>query len=79
MRENTLITIIVAAVAFGLGWLAGAEYQRRHSDNIFRIEGQDWRWEFHQPKDGRASFQRDINEKLLVNQNREEKSDWRNK
>lgn len=80
MRENTLITIIVACVAFAAGWFAGAEYQRRNSENTFRIQGTDWHWEFQHPKDGRSSFyRRGLNEELLGDSESQTKSDWRDK
>ncbi len=79
MRENTLITIVVAAVAFAAGWFAGMEYQRKNSQNVFRIQGQDWYWEFNHPKDGRSSFHRGINDKLLVDPKSQANSDWRDK
>jgi hypothetical protein len=64
---------------FAAGFFVGANYERRNSENILRIQGTDWLWEFRHPKDHKSSLFKALqNEKSLDNTNRQKESDWRN-
>jgi hypothetical protein len=51
--DKTISTIVIGLCAFGLGILVGIHHERNQNENVFRIQGENWHYEYKAPEENR--------------------------